>query len=120
MTEDNFPTVEGYCPMGCGESLYLAGGGYVTCRSQRCPRPDAVSTLLEDREAEHIVEFDEDTVTVRHPLRERIDDALMSCELHSRIAGLSGPPVQLGRYRATEAELNWVFTRVDGAADGGQ
>jgi hypothetical protein len=120
MTEDNFPTVEGYCPMGCGESLYLAGGGYVTCRSQRCPRPDAVSTLLEDREAEHIVEFYEDTFTVRHPLRERIDDALMSCELHSRIAGLSGPPVQLGRYRATEAELNWVFTRVDGAADGGQ
>jgi hypothetical protein len=91
----------------------------VTCRFLGCPRPDAVAQILEDHESEHVVEFGEWTFTVRHPLRERLDDELMRCELHQWIADLSGPPVQLGRYRAvstmTEVDPteNWVFTRID-------
>ncbi len=92
--------VHGYCPMGCGETLYLAAGACVTCAHLDCPRPDAVTELLADRETEHIVVFDETQFTVRHPLQERLDDALMECQLHRHIAAMAGPPVKPGRYRA--------------------
>ncbi len=98
--------VQGYCPMGCGASLTLASGGCVTCMSLRCPRPDAVADLLADQEAEHIVIFGEADFTVRHPLRERLDDALMDCDLHKDIAAMAGPPVAPGTYRARWADYD--------------
>lgn len=91
--------VQGHCPMGCGETLFLGSGGYVTCSFSTCPRPDAVADLLDDHETEHIVELGESGFTVRHPLRERLDDALMQCDLHAYIASLPGPPSKPGRYR---------------------
>ena len=39
--------VAGYCPMGCGQTLFLGSGGYVTCSWVECPEPDVASTLLE-------------------------------------------------------------------------
>jgi hypothetical protein len=98
--------VQGCCPMGCGETLALAAGGCVTCMSPRCPRPDAVTVLLADSEAEHIVVFGAADFTVRHPLRERLDDALMDCDLHHDIAAMSGPPVRPGTYRARWADYD--------------
>lgn len=92
--------IAGYCPMGCGRTLFVGEGGYVTCSLIGCPRPDAVADILADRETEHVVKFDADTFTVRHPLRERLDDALMTCDLHEYIAGLPGPPIRPGQYRA--------------------
>ena len=41
--------VRGFCPMGCGETLFLGSGGYVTCSLIGCPRPDAASILLDSR-----------------------------------------------------------------------
>jgi len=35
--------------MGCGETLFLDSGGYVICSLIGCPRPDAASTVLDDR-----------------------------------------------------------------------
>ncbi|MGI5288050.1 DUF6085 family protein [Nonomuraea polychroma] len=102
-------TIVGNCPMGCGQTLFVADGGYITCSFIRCARPTAVADLLEDRETEHIVQFDADTFTVRHPLRERLDDALLACELHEHIAGLDGPPVQPGRYRARAVGQRWTW-----------
>jgi hypothetical protein len=113
--------VTGFCPMGCGPTLFVGSGGYVTCWSLECPRRKAVSDILGDNESEHIVEFYETTFTVRHPLRERLDDALMSCELHQWIADLAGPPVQLGRYRALPSGPSgdsWTFIQT-ADADGG-
>jgi hypothetical protein len=93
--------IAGYCPMGCGETLFLADGGHITCSYLHCPEPTAVDQLLDDRETEHIVEFGETTFTVRHPLRERLGDALMACRLHQTVAaGSGGPPIAPGRYRA--------------------
>lgn len=96
--------IYGYCPMGCGETLFLGSGGYVTCGRFECPRPNAVEKILEDRETEHVVTFSSSAFTVRHPLRERLDDALMECQLHEHIASLAGPPVEPGRYRACESD----------------
>lgn len=102
-------TIDGYCPMGCGRTLFLAEGGCVTCSYLHCPRPTAVDELLEDQETEHLVEFEARTFTIRHPLRERLDDALLKCSLHDHVAGLGGPPVQPGTYRARANGDRWTW-----------
>jgi hypothetical protein len=102
--------VDGFCPMGCGPNLFLDDEGRVTCSIVECPRPDAAAQVLDDRVSEHLVTFEADGFTVRHPLRERLDDALMTCQLHTHIACLSGPPVQPGLYRAlAQGEDEWSW-----------
>lgn len=101
--------VAGHCPMGCGNTLFVGSGGYITCSHLECPRPDAVATLLEDREVEHIVTIFPATFTIRHPLRERLDDALMTCDLHTHMAALDGPPAAPGRYRARQHDGRWTW-----------
>ncbi|MEU6674808.1 DUF6085 family protein [Streptomyces sp. NPDC046925] len=103
--------VQGHCP-ACGRaSLFLGEGGYVTCSIRECPQPDAVSELLADRETEHIVQLAEEGWTVRHPLIERLDDALMGCQLNAYMSTFDRPD-ELGTFRAElgkyEAGLwNW-------------
>lgn len=87
--------------MGCGRTLFLAEGGYVTCSYHRCPDPCALDTIIDDEEKEHVVSIQDRTFTVRHPLRERVDDAMLDCTLHSWVAGLDGPPRAPGRYRVS-------------------
>lgn len=111
---DDVRKISGYCPMGCGQTLFVADGGHITCSHLRCPRPTAVDDLLEDRETEHVVKFDAIKYTVRHPLRERLDDALMTCDLYEHIAGLNGPPVAPGRYRASRVNGGWVWVLCGG------
>jgi hypothetical protein len=99
--------------MGCGPTLFLGAGGHVTCRYLECPEPTAVGDILADRETEHVVEFGEAAFTVRHPLRERLRDELLQCQLHTFIADLAGPPVRPGRYRATvRSGGGWTFSPV--------
>jgi hypothetical protein len=105
-------SIVGYCPMGCGRTLFVGASGHITCSLIACPRPTAVDELLGDREAEHTVKFGKSTFTVRHPLRERLDDELMTCDLHEYIAGLSGPPVTPGRYRACRHGDRWTWETV--------
>lgn len=38
--------VRGRCPAGCGETLFLGKGGYVTCSWMECPDPALASQLL--------------------------------------------------------------------------
>jgi hypothetical protein len=92
----------GYCPMGCGQHLFVGAGGFITCSWIDCPRPDAVSTLLEDRETEHVVLFGRAGFTVRHPLRERLDDQLMTCGLQIWCTELDGPLDTSGPVRMHE------------------
>ncbi|MFF0597886.1 DUF6085 family protein [Streptomyces antibioticus] len=106
--------VTGYCPMGCGETLQRAPDGTVACTDTTCPRPHAITAILLERETEHIVQFDPDGFTIRHPLRERLDDALMHCELHRFCVSRSGPPAEgPGRYRAIHlGPRDWAFQRI--------
>lgn len=99
--------VKGYCPACGGETLFLGSGGYVTCSRLDCARPEAVSTLLDDQETEHVVTFAEKGFTIRHPLIERLDGVLEDCPLHRSILALAGPPVQPGRYRARPTDDGW-------------
>jgi hypothetical protein len=95
--------------MGCGHTLFVADGGYITCSYVHCPNPTAVTDLLEDRETEHMVEIGEEKFTVRHPLRERLGDKLMTCDLYEHIAGLDGPPARPGRYRVRRWNDRWTW-----------
>lgn len=104
--------IDGYCPMGCGPTLFAGPSGRVLCGRLECPRPDAVATLLEERETEHVVVFSGEAFTVRHPLYERLDDVLMDCQLHHHIAALDGPPVEPGRYRALAKYGVWTWESV--------
>lgn len=110
--------VAGYCPMGCGQSLVLVDGGHVVCSVAECPNRFAVDELLADTETEHVVLFGESGFTVRHPLAERLGDALLNCDLHLYIAGLDGPPVQLGRYRARRQAGRWAWEALSAAGGG--
>jgi hypothetical protein len=103
-------TVKGYCPMGCGETLTLGAGGYITCSSLECERPDAVTEILEDRETQHIITLGAIEFTIKHPLRERLDDALLKCRLHAELSSADGPPHKPGTYRvnASRPRREWV------------
>ncbi len=110
-------TVEGGCPMGCGETLVLADTGRVECSSMLCPQPDALASLLADSETEHVVTFGAVGFTIRHPLRERITGDLESCALHQYCAAMTNPPSP-GRYRAErdQVEGGWSFTLMEAPA----
>ncbi|MGW0993499.1 DUF6085 family protein [Streptomyces sp. NPDC002523] len=106
--------VPGYCPMGCGQTLERRGtDGVIVCQATYCPQMYAVRDLLADRETEHIVQFHADGFTIRHPLRERLGDVLMRCDLHWHCVSLPGPPESPGRYRAVERDGDWSFQRLD-------
>jgi hypothetical protein len=92
--------VQGHCPMGCGELLFLGEGGHVTCSWIECPRPTAADELLSISEAEHLVTVEDDCFTIEHPLRERVEGAMHECQVHREMQALNGPPAKPGRYRA--------------------
>lgn len=93
--------IQGYCPMGCGETLHLAADGTVTCADNYCPDPNAVSKIIGDGETEHVVTLRAKDFTIRHPLRERIDGALEDCDLHLGCVSLHPSEVVPGTYRVT-------------------
>ena len=107
--------ITGNCPMGCGEGLILGEGGVLWCADLLCPRPTAAAEILADPEAGHLIDITLDgQFTIRHPLRERLDDALMRCGLHVLLAADDAPWLEPGRYRAA-GEPDWSFTRITGS-----
>lgn len=115
-------TLKGYCPMGCGQTLFVGAGGHITCSRIDCPNPTAVDQILGDPETEHVADFGDHGFSILHPLRERLDDdqgGLFGCALHQAIEALSGPPVKPGRYRARPvgagpAVTTWTYEEVPG------
>jgi Family of unknown function (DUF6085) len=111
------PDVQGYCPMGCGQTLFLGEGGFITCSLAECPRPDAATLVLEEQETDHVVVFsDDDTFTIMHPLRERLDGELMTCPLHTYLVDLTGPPVSPGQYHVSYLGVHtdhWEFEEIE-------
>lgn len=109
--------VAGYCPMGCGQTLFLGegafGGGHVTCSLVGCPDPGAADTLLAERETEHIVRIQGERFHVQHPLRERVHGDLLICDLHLWLSELPRAPREPGRYRVVPRNGSWTFTAID-------
>ena len=91
-------------PMGCGQTLFVLTGNHIMCDNPTCPDYTAVNDILADPETEHIVTLDHDDFAIKHPLRERIGDELLGCQLHISIAALDGPPAPPGTYRVTNTD----------------
>lgn len=104
-------SIKGYCPMGCGSTLFVSSGGYVTCSWAHCPDPSRLADiLLDDASPDHVVVLRADSFSMRHPLRERTED-LLSCTLHQYISDLNGPPRMPGRYRVESLSSDWASAR---------
>lgn len=99
MIEVTGTRLAGHCPMGCGETLH-AVFGTVACSHALCPQPSAVDLILADPETEHVVQLQDDGYSIKHPLRERLNDQLLDCDLHVAVGKLA-PAFRPGRYRAT-------------------
>jgi len=97
----------GYCPMGCGQTLFRGEGGAVTCSLLACPKPDAVHEILCNPQTEHVFVLREDGFSLKHPLRERCEDELFDCEVHRLLSELDEAPPLSAR--------NYVVTIEDGA-----
>lgn len=108
----NYPKVKGYCPMGCGQTLFVGEGGYITCSWAECPNPGALSDIVNDALVSHLVTLRPDTFSITHPLRERLDGDLHECGLERYLVGLDGPPRQPGRYLVDQSENGWRFEPV--------
>jgi Family of unknown function (DUF6085) len=89
--------VIGYCPMGCGQHLVLNKAGRIECTHDHCPDPDAAHKVLDDNEPHHIVTLSRTGFTIRHPIAERLGDALLHCALHTWL--MNFVPADPGVYR---------------------
>jgi hypothetical protein len=118
MTEPTF--VKGECPMGCGETLFLAEGGHVTCSYAACPMPNAVDSLINEKENYvHTVVFDgEGRYSIQHTLADRLQFGadLFVCPLHiylkEYVEGHDQTPEPKGTYWARTSQtdiLGWEF-----------
>lgn len=109
--------VQGYCPMGCGRTLHAEESraeNRVICQGADCPEPLAAQRILDDGETEHVVQFTGGGFTILHPVRERLDNKLLTCELHLVCMDFSGPPDgRGGTFRATEKNGAWVLKRTE-------
>lgn len=109
-------SVAGRCP-ACGvQSLVLEDGGLVVCGSPAgCPDSMAATKILADAETAHVVSVGEDGGwTARHPLIERVDDALLSCALGPYLKD-EASGVRPGKYRVrrcSDPDKPWTWERL--------
>lgn len=109
--------LHGHCP-ACGRTSLMTGaGGHIVCGHLECPDPTALDRLLDDGETEHVLTVHRNnSFTLRHPLKERLDGVLESCKVHETAAHYSTRLPECGRYRAhLSGEYGRLsFTRISG------
>jgi Family of unknown function (DUF6085) len=105
--------VNGFCPECGTPALRVSDGGDVYCTWSSCPRPNAAGQILRDSEIQHVVQLGERTFNLLHPLRERLGDRLLTCNLLDWIAEQPTPPYDPGRYRVTgDGSTEQMWTRL--------
>lgn len=106
-----------FCP-ACGQDqLRRKSNGTLRCTVPDCTDPDAAQKILADPEIHHIVRFDEHGYfNVQHPLRERIDGALLDCKIYdvvrSECEGVGCPgegPWRIRPVSEHNLDANWVW-----------
>jgi Family of unknown function (DUF6085) len=103
---------QAYCPMGCGETLHLMPSGLIHCLAPGCPRPDAAATILGDKETEHILRLEDNSWNAVHPLRERINGALLGCDI-GEAAEWAHEEDMKGLFRVTRQADGWYFSNLE-------
>lgn len=94
---NHFPSLDAQCP-ACGQrSLYRGFQGRITCATADCPDAGAVHNLLNDPNlTAHLVSVTVHGWTIRHPLVERVGDALFTCDLGTHLNGQREANADLG------------------------
>lgn len=109
--------VEGWCPMGCGKTLTLARRGVLECTSPDCADPIAATSLLAERETEHIVRlYAEADFTAKHPIKERVADRLFECTIGAAMLTKMARDLEPGVYRVARSPIGpggWSYERVE-------
>lgn len=79
--------IKGFCPFGCGETLFIGTENRILCSKLSCPQPEAVDMLLQEaKETRHIVNIVErGSITIQHPVMERCGGELFSCTVTPRL-----------------------------------
>lgn len=96
--------------MGCGETLELNNYGTIVCAHVRCRSRFAAHTILSNPETDHIVTFTKDGFSIKHPLRERIEDALLDCKFHEHCMFLQDEGcAPEGTLRAKDNGDSWTW-----------
>lgn len=73
----------------------------LVCQTPDCPRPLAAEQLLSEQQGtRHVIRIDGDGYSVKHPLIERLDDALLDCNLANRVAILARRWLRDGRVQS--------------------
>ncbi|AHJ88352.1 hypothetical protein Hosp_051 [Mycobacterium phage Hosp] len=112
-----YPTVAGFCPMGCGATLTLTPDGAVTCSDAECPDPRAVKSILANPHTDHLVRLDRNTVNVQHPLRERVGGAMFDCPTAAAIIEAGRSALEDGIYLVIVTDPkahpnDWTWERI--------
>lgn len=102
--------VQGFCPMGCGQTLFLGAGGHITCSWAHCPDPGALDTIANEAVTEHIIHIRALDFTIRHPLRDRVGRNLELCGFHEWLSSLDAPPMPPGTYLVAPSSDGWTWT----------
>lgn len=101
--------IEGFCPVCGGQTLGVVQASVsfpakVECTNINCTNIYAVAQILAVDEINHVVHFHDQGFSIRHPLRERIDDELLRCNLHNYLAEFApnelGFEYEVGTFRA--------------------
>lgn len=104
--------IQGFCP-ACGQDkLHIERYvGTVHCLNSECSDTGAAHKILAEHEIEHTLVVHPDTPTsgsgtwtLKHPLRERINDELMSCTVDKLVRqtfAFNYPP-EAGTYRVAK------------------
>jgi hypothetical protein len=96
------------CPM-CGQQLaYTQDHGELTCVGTDCPRPTAAAELLSEGETEHLVTLTADGYSVKHPIRERLDNQLLGCDLADYISEHAQDHITAGDLQTDTPYRMWL------------
>lgn len=104
--------VQGYCPMGCGETLEVNKRGAVSCGGGDCMDPHAVQEILNQSEHRHILNIDTAGWTLKHPLAERVQDELFECPIGARMHVVALDRVEHGRYAVSLDDDQWKWEKL--------
>jgi hypothetical protein len=93
--------IKGYCPMGCGETLWAALDAGVVCLNRHCPDPRVVAKVLADPEVGHVARIDASGWTLMHPLHERLGEQpeMFTCGISKWLRAHAEMPADRGTYR---------------------
>lgn len=99
--------VKGFCP-ACGkdqlglDDIDTNPVPALACYAEGCPRPSTAAEILMDEEIHHRVKLNDSSFNILHPLRERLDGALLECRVADGIGQWSGPQYPVGEYRVMD------------------